>query len=89
MQYLDKGNIGQFPQKSSFSAIGQFKPKLCNLMSQAIRSHDMLFEKFEIFYYDGIQYLDQSNVCQFSQKRLFDARVTDLIWAKIIQPYLS
>ena len=37
-------------------------------MSQAIRSHDMLFEKFEIFYYDGIQYLDQSNVCQLTQK---------------------
>ena len=44
-------------------------------MSQAIRSHDMLFEKFEIFYYDGIQYLDQSNVCQFTQNIFFDARV--------------
>ena len=86
---MDKGNIGQFLQKSSFSAIGLYKAKLCNLMSQAIRSHDMVFEKFEIFYYDGIQYLDQSNVCQFTQKILFHARVIDLIWAKIIQPYLS
>ena len=58
-------------------------------MSQAIRSHDMLFEKFEIFYYDGIQYLDQSNVCQFTQKILIDARVIYPIWAKIIEPYLS
>ena len=57
-EYVDKGNIGQSPQKSSFSAIGQFGPKLCNLMSQAIRPHDMLSKKFEIFYYDGIQYLD-------------------------------
>ena len=57
-----------FPQKSSFSAIGQFGRKLSNLMSQAIKSHDMLFKKFEIFYYDGIQYLDQSNVCQLTQK---------------------
>ena len=32
-------------------------------MSQEIRSHDMLSEKFQIFFYDGIQYLDQSNVC--------------------------
>ena len=67
-QYLNKGNVGQFPQKSSFSATGKFGPKLCNLMSQAIRSYDMLSEKFEIFYYDGIQYLDQSNVCQFTPK---------------------
>ena len=58
-------------------------------MSQAIRSHDMPFEKFEIFFYDGIQYLDQSNVCQFTQKILIDARVIDPIWAKIIEPYLS
>ena len=25
-------------------------------------SHDMLFENFGILYYEGIQYLDQSNV---------------------------
>ena len=48
-------------------------------MSQAIRSHDMLFEKFEIFYYDGIQYLDQSNVCQFTQKIPFIGGETDPI----------
>ena len=49
----------------------------------------MLFEKFEIFYYDGIQYLDRSNVCQFTQKLPFHARVIDPIWAKITQLYLS
>ena len=52
-QYVDKDNIGQFRQKPSFSAIGKFGPKLCNLMSQAIRSYDMPFEKFEMLYYDG------------------------------------
>ena len=86
--YIDKGNIGQFPQKSSVSAIGQFGPKLCSVMSQAIRSHDMLSEKFETFYYDGIQYLDQSNACQFTKKIPFHARVIYPIWAKTIQPYL-
>ena len=29
-------------------------------MSQAIMSHDMLSENFEMLQYDGIQYLDQS-----------------------------
>ena len=37
-------------------------------MVQAIASHDMLSENFEMLYYDGIQYLDQSNVSQFTQK---------------------
>ena len=37
-------------------------------MSQAIRSHEMLSEKFEKFYYDEIQCLDQSDVFQFTQK---------------------
>ena len=58
-------------------------------MSQAIRSHEMLSEKFEKFYYDEIQYLDQSDVFQFTQKIPFHARAIDPIWAKIIQPHLS
>ena len=55
-------------------------------MSQAIRSHDMLFEKFEKFYYDGIQCLNQSNFSQFTKKIPFQARVIEPIRAKIIQP---
>ena len=35
-------------------------------MSQAIASHDMLSEKFEMLQYDRIQYLDQSTVSQFT-----------------------
>ena len=31
----------------------------------------MLSEKFEIFYYNEIQYLDQSNVSQFTQETSF------------------
>ena len=30
-------------------------------------SHDMLSKNFEMLMYDGIQYLDQSNVSQFTQ----------------------
>ena len=48
-------------------------------------SHDML----SMLSYDGIQYLDQSNVSQFTQKIPFQARAIDLILAKIIQPYVS
>ena len=49
-------------------------------MLQVIVSHDNVSENE----YDGIQYLDQSNVSQFTQKIPFQARVIDLIWAKII-----
>ena len=47
-QQVDKATIGQFPQKSSFSAIGKFGPKLCNLISQVIMSHNVLSENFEM-----------------------------------------
>ena len=43
-------------------------------MFQAIKSHDTLSENIKIFYYHGIQYLDQSNVCQFTQTIPFHAR---------------
>ena len=46
-------------------------------------------EKFEIFYHDGSQPFGQSNVCPFTQKVPFHARAINLIWAKIIQPYIS
>ena len=52
-------------------------------------SYDILSKNFEMLLYDGIQYLDQSNVCQFTQKIPFHARAIDLILAKIIQPYDS
>ena len=49
----------------------------------------MLSKVFEMLSYDEIQYLDQSNVCQFTQKMFFQARVIDQILAKIIQPHVS
>ena len=49
----------------------------------------MLSKIFEMSWYDGIQYLDQSNVCQFTQKIPFQARAIDLILVKIIQPYVA
>ena len=52
-------------------------------------SYDILSKNFEMLLYDGIQYLDQSNVSQFTQKIPFHARAIDLILAKIIQPYDS
>ena len=52
-------------------------------------SYDILSKNFEMLLYDGIQYLDQSNVSQFTQKITFHARAIDLILAKIIQPYDS
>ena len=52
-------------------------------------SYDILSKNFEMLLYDGIQYLDQSNVSQFTQKTPFHARAIDLILAKIIQPYDS
>ena len=52
-------------------------------------SYDILSKNFEMLLYDGIQYLDQSNVSQFTQKCPFHARAIDLILAKIIQPYDS
>ena len=52
-------------------------------------SHDMLSKNFEMLMYDGIQYLDQSNVSQFTQKISFQPRVIDLILAKTIQPHVS
>ena len=39
----------------------------------------MLSKNFEMLSYDGIQYLDQSNVCQFNQKMFFQARLIDQI----------
>ena len=52
-------------------------------------SHDMLSKNFEMLLYVGIQYLNQSNVSQFTQKISFQARAIDLILAKIIQFYVS
>ena len=49
----------------------------------------MLSKIFEMSWYDGIQYLDQSNVSQFTQKIPFQVRAIDLILAKIIQPYVA
>ena len=46
----------------------QFGPKFCNRILQAIMSYDILSKNFEKLLYDGIQYLDQSNVGQFTQK---------------------
>ena len=39
--------------------------------------------------YDMIQYLDQSNVSQFTPKIPFHAKTMDFILVKIIQPYHS
>ena len=47
-QQVDKATIGQFPQKSSFSVMGQFGPKLCNLISQVSIYHNVLSENFEM-----------------------------------------
>ena len=49
----------------------------------------MLSKIFEMSWYDGIQYLDQSNISQFTQKIPFQARAIDLILVKIIQPYVA
>ena len=49
----------------------------------------MLSKMFEMLLYDGIQYLDQSNVRQFTQKIPLQARAIDLILTKIIQLYAS
>ena len=63
------------------SSLGQFEPKLCNLISQAIMSHGMLSKIFEMLSYDRIQYSDQSNNGQFTQKILFQANTIDLVLA--------
>ena len=52
-------------------------------------SYDILSKNFEMLLYDGIQYLDQSNVSQFTQKIPLYAKAIGLILAKIIQPYDS
>ena len=52
-------------------------------------SHDILSRNFEILLYGGIQYLDQSNVSQFTQKIPSHARAITLILGRIIQPYDS
>ena len=52
-------------------------------------SYDILSRNFEMLLHDGIQYLDQTNVSQFTPKITFHARAIDLILAKIIQPYDS
>ena len=44
-------------------------------------SYDILSKNFEMLLYDVIQYLDQSNVSQFTQKILVHARAIDLILA--------
>ena len=44
---------------------------------------------FEMLSDNGIQYLDQSNVSQFTQKIPIQGRATDLILAKFIQPFVS
>ena len=46
-------------------------------------SHGMLSKIFEMLSYDGIQYLDQSNNGQFTQKILFQANTIDLVWPKL------
>ena len=52
-------------------------------------SYDVLSKNLKMLLYDVIQYLDQSNVSQFTQKILVHARAIDLILAKIIQLYDS
>ena len=52
-------------------------------------SYDIVSKNFEMLLYDRIQYLDQSNVSQFTQKFPFHARAIDFILAKIIQLYDS
>ena len=47
-------------------------------------SYDILSKNFEMLLYDGIQYLDQRNISQFTQKILVHASGIDLILAKII-----
>ena len=44
---------------------------------------------FEMLSDNGIQYLDQSNVSQFTQKIPIQGRAIDLFLAKFIQPYVS
>ena len=44
-------------------------------------SHGMLSKIFEMLSYDRIQYLDQSNNGQFTQKILFQAITIDLVLA--------
>ena len=44
---------------------------------------------FEMLSDNGITYLDQSNISQFTQKMPILGRTIDLILAKFIQPYVS
>ena len=44
-------------------------------------SHGMLSKIFEMLSYDRIQYSDQSNNGQFTQKILFQANTIDLVLA--------
>ena len=91
-QKVDNNNIGQFPQKSCFSAIGQSEPILGQNYATLYRKqlpNDMLSKILEMLSYDWIQYLDQSNVSQFTPKIPFQARAIDLILAEIIQHYIS
>ena len=52
-------------------------------------SYDMVSKIFGMLPYDGIQYLDQNNAGQSTQKIPFQARAIDLILAEITQPYVS
>ena len=52
-------------------------------------SYDILSKNFEMSLCDLIQYLDQSNVSQLTQKIPFYAKTIDFILAKIIQPHDS
>ena len=91
-QKVNNNNVSQFPQKSCFSAIGQFEPLLGQNYATLYRKqlpNDMLSKILEMLSYDGIQYLDQSNVSQFTTKIPFQARAIDLILAEIIQLYIS
>ena len=52
-------------------------------------SYDILSKNFEKLLYNGIQYLDQNNVSQFTQKIPFHVKAINFILAKVIQPYDS
>ena len=54
---LIKVTLVSFPQNFPFSTIVDFKPTLCNLMSQTIMSHDSLSKNCKM-QYDGVPQLD-------------------------------
>ena len=75
-QQIDKGNLGQFSPEHliqhNCAFWAQFRPNICNLMSQAIMSHGSLSKSFEM-QYNGVTQLAQSNTSQFTKKFPFGA----------------